>query len=126
MRRRVVVVLSGLALPRSVFLSADYEIWQTTWAQYEWYFDLEIWEAASATLAATSFVPLIDKELNGRIKRSWLPSTLGVRNPVNELWHEAAAEWGPGNLEPQICCLLFIGIGMLGPSKSYSHMAEIG
>jgi hypothetical protein len=102
MLHRFVVVLSRRDLPRSVLTLADYEKnkeRRDIWVQYKLYVDLEICEAASATLAATSFFRLIDKDLSGRIKTSSFPGTLEVHNPVNELWHEAAAEWGSDNLE---------------------------
>jgi calcium-independent phospholipase A2-gamma len=74
------------------------------------YDSVTILEAALATSAATTFFEP-KKILSGGIYRTFLDAGLGENNPVNRLWIEAKAQFGPGALEPQIRCLVSIGTG---------------
>lgn len=89
------------------------------------YNDIKIWEAARATSAATSFFAPI-KIVSGGVPRVFLDGALEANNPVDELWYEAAEEWGPQPLEPQICCLLSIGTGRPRLESFGNSVKEVG
>jgi calcium-independent phospholipase A2-gamma len=87
--------------------------------------DIKIWEAARATSAATSFFdPMTITRKN--MKRVFLDGGLGSNNPVDDLWQEAADEWGPNPLEPQIRCLLSIGTGRPRQGVFGRSLKEVG
>jgi hypothetical protein len=115
-----VVAMAGAA--RSIVRFTDYK---KAGGEQSIYDDIKIWEAARATSAATSFfAPVEVTSRNITIK--YLDGGLGANNPVDELWHEATEEWGPGPLEPQIRCLLSIGTGKPALSAFGSSVREIG
>ena len=70
----------------------------------------QIWEAARATSAATSFF----KEIHvGRFNETFIDAAIfHVNNPIRVLWNEASYVWRDGGpLADQIECLISIGTG---------------
>ena len=74
------------------------------------YHSVEIWEAARATSAATSFFDAISIGRD-ELCQKFVDGATGANNPVRRLWQEAQRQWG-GPLEPQIQCLVSIGTGI--------------
>lgn len=74
------------------------------------YDNVEIWEAARATSAATSFFDPISIG-RGELRQQFVDGATGANNPVRRLWHEAQRQWD-GPLEPRIQCLVSIGTGV--------------
>ena len=69
---------------------------------------IKIWEAACATLAATSF---FDPVTIGPYGEEFLDGATHANNPIRELWSAAEDLWPEGNLEERIKCLVSIGTG---------------
>jgi predicted acylesterase/phospholipase RssA len=72
--------------------------------------DINIWEAARATSAATSFFEPIELDTGER----FVDGALGANNPINAVWTEAQDMWPA--LQDNLQCLVSIGTGI--PSLS--------
>ena len=69
-------------------------------------FEIKIWEAARATLAAsTSFEPVTI----GPYGEVFVDGSLGANNPIRALWSEMLDIWDTGS---KLSCLLSVGTGV--------------
>ena len=68
---------------------------------------MEIWEAARATSAASSFFDPITVGTG----QTFVDGATGANNPIREVWKEAKDIWSAVSLEESIKCLVSIGTG---------------
>ena len=68
----------------------------------------QIWQAARATSAASSFFEPIKIGPN---KEGFVDGAVGANNPVEVLWDEARELWPQDHLEDNIRCIVSIGTG---------------
>jgi predicted acylesterase/phospholipase RssA len=71
---------------------------------------VKIWEACRATSAATTF---FDSIAVGPYREEFVDGGTGANNPIQHLWNEAQAVWGPDPLDDNIGCIVSIGTGVL-------------
>ena len=82
----------------------------------------QIWEAARATSAASSF---FDPIKIGLFEEEFVDGAVGVNNPVAQLWNEAKYIWSDEPLEGNIKCLVSIGTGVPSLTPYGSSLLEI-
>lgn len=68
----------------------------------------QIWQAARATSAASSFFAPINIGPN---KEEFVDGAVGANNPVEVLWDEARELWSQDRLEDNVRCIVSIGTG---------------
>jgi hypothetical protein len=84
---------------------------------------VKIWEACRATSAASTF---FDSIAVGRFGEEFLDGATGANNPVQELWNQAQAIWGPEPLENKVQCVVSIGTGVPSLKPFRDDVLHIG